>query len=80
MKKIIEIYKKMSVDDALIFFAMFGVALMVFAFLGYVLHALSVEVSDWLCLAGLFVDFVMSMVIFARNGFFLHDITDKKNK
>ena len=80
MKKFIEFYKKMSVDDALIVFAMFGVVLMVFAIWGYFLRAISGEVSEWLFFAGLFVDGVMAIVIFARNDFFLHDITDKNNK
>lgn len=80
MKKILEFYKKMSVDDALIVFAMFGVVLMVFAIWGYFLRAISVEVSEWLFFAGLFVDGVMTIVIFAKNDFFLHDITDKNNK
>lgn len=80
MKKIFDYFKNMGVDDALIIFNLFGVALIAFALTGGYLHFFAGWVADWLLFSGLFVMFVTMLIMFGRNGFFVHDITESDKK
>lgn len=48
MKQIIKFLKKMSVENALFFFSMFGVAMMAFAFMGGNMRFLDEGLAIWL--------------------------------
>ncbi|MBJ4722016.1 hypothetical protein JGF03_28710, partial [Salmonella enterica subsp. enterica serovar Anatum] len=52
MKQIIKFLKKMSVENALFFFSMFGVAMMAFAFMGGNMRFLDEGLAIWLIIAG----------------------------
>lgn len=78
MKRIFSYFKKMSVEDAITFFGLFGMALSSFAFWGAYLHFLVGWVATWLFFAGIFVLAVCSFIVFAKNGWFMHDITETK--
>lgn len=78
MKKIFCYFKGMSVEDALFFSVMMGVALIAFAFAGGVLRMLDAGLATWLIYVGLFIGLVGNIAVFVKNDFFIHDITVKK--
>ena len=65
MKQIIKFLKKMSVENALFFFSMFGVAMMAFAFMGGNMRFLDEGLAIWLIIAGAVVAGVGMIGVFA---------------
>lgn len=76
MKQIIKFLKKMSVENALFFFSMFGVAMMAFAFMGGNMRFLDEGLAIWLIIAGAVVAGVGMIGVFAKNDFFIYDINE----
>ena len=76
MKQIIKFLKKMSVENALFFFSMFGVAMMAFAFMGGNMRFLDEGLAIWLIIAGAVVAGVGMIGVFANNDFFIYDINE----
>lgn len=76
MKQIIKFLKKMSVENVLFFFSMFGVAMMAFAFMGGNMRFLDEGLAIWLIIAGAVVAGVAMIGVFAKNDFFIYDINE----
>ena len=83
MKQIIKFLKKMSVENALFFFSMFGVAMMAFAFMGGNMRFLDEGLAIWLIIAGAVLAGVIEppsaspvILVFAKNDFFIYDINE----
>ncbi len=79
MGKIFNFYKKMSVDDTICVFGLFGGALMMFAIAGVFFGFLDEWAFIWLFTSGWVVSAVVVAVIFGKNGCFMHDITTSDN-
>ncbi len=59
-----------------IFFSMFGVAMMAFAFMGGNMRFLDEGLAIWLIIAGAVVAGVGMIGVFAKNDFFIYDINE----
>lgn len=66
---IVKYWKKMSVEDALFIFSMFG-------FMGGYLRFFGELMAIWLMIAGLIVLSVGIIVLFVRNEAFIHDVSE----
>lgn len=73
---IVKYWKKMSVEDALFIFSMFGFSLLTFGFMGGYLRFFGELIAIWLMTAGLIVLSVGIIVLFVRNDAFIHDISE----
>ena len=73
---IVKYWKKMSVEDALFIFSMFGFSLLTFGFMGGYLRLFGELMVIWLMTAGLIVLSVGMIVLFVRNDSFIHDISE----
>ena len=73
---IVKYWKKMSVEDALFIFSMFGFSLLLFGFMGVYLRLFGELMVIWLMTAGLIVLSVGMIVLFVRNDSFIHDISE----
>ena len=79
MGKILNFYKKMSVEDAICVFSLLGFALMMFAIAGIFGRFLAEWISVWLFFAGVVVSAVAVIIMFGKIECFLHEIaTDNK--
>jgi len=75
MGKIFNLYKKMSVDDAICVLCLLGVGLMTLAIIGIFGKFLMVWTAIWLFFSGIVVSFLSVVMLFGTNGCFMHDIT-----
>lgn len=73
---IVKYWKKMSVEDALFIFSMFGFSFLAFGFMGGYLRLFGELMTIWLMTAGLIVLSVGMIVLFVRNDSFIHDISE----
>ena len=71
-------YKKMSVDDAICALCLLGFGLMMFAIFGIFGQFLMVWAAAWLFFSGLVASFLGVVILFGKNGCFMHDITTEK--
>lgn len=79
MGKIFNLYKHMSVEDAIGVFCLFGYGLMLFAIVGGFGRFLADWVVAWLFFSGVVVAAVAVVVMFGKNDCFIHDVaTDNK--
>ena len=74
MGKKFNVYKKMSVDDAICVLCLFGFGLMVFAILGIFGRFLVEWAAAWLFFSGVIVSALGVTMLFGTNGCFMHDI------
>ena len=79
MGKILNFYKKMSVEDAICVFSLLGFALMMFAIAGIFGRFLAEWISVWLFFAGVVVSAVAVIIMFGKNDCFIHDIATDDN-
>ena len=79
MGKILNFYKKMSVEDAICVFSLLGFALMMFAIAGIFGRFLADLISVWLSFAGVVVSAVAVIIMFGKNDCFIHDIATDNN-
>lgn len=75
MGKILNFYKKMSVEDAICVFCLLGFALMIFAIAGIFGRFLAEWISVWLFFSGVVVSAVAVIILFGKNDCFIHDIS-----
>ena len=77
--KILNFYKKMSVEDAICVLCLLGLGLMTFAIAGIFGRFLAEWISVWLLFSGAIVAAVAVIILFGKNDCFIHDIpTDEK--
>ena len=79
MGKILNFYKKMSVEDAICVFCLLGFGLMIFAIAGIFGRFLAEWISVWLFFSGVVVSAVAVIILFGKNDCFIHDISTDKN-
>ena len=79
MGKILNFYKKMSVEDAICAFCLLGFGLMIFAIAGIFGRFLAEWISVWLFFSGVVVSAVAVIILFGKNDCFIHDISTDKN-
>ena len=77
MGKIFNLYKKMSVDDAICVLCLLGVGLMALAIIGIFGKFLMGWTAIWLFFSGAVVSFLSVVMLFGTNGCFIHDITEE---
>ena len=79
MKKLVDFYNKMDDDDAIRIFGVFGLCLMLVSLFGYLF-----EMPCWatylLLGASHVMLFVSLAIMFVKNDFFLHDLTQNDKK
>ena len=79
MGKILNFYKKMSVEDAICVLCLLDLGLMTFAIAGIFGRFLAEWISVWLLFSGAIVAAVAVIILFGKNDCFIHDIpTDEK--
>ena len=79
MGKILNFYKKMSVEDAICVLCLLGLGLTTFAIAGIFGRFLAEWISVWLLFSGAIVAAVAVIILFGKNDCFIHDIpTDEK--
>lgn len=75
MEKIFNVYKKMSVEDAICILCLLGFGLMMFAIFGIFGQFLVEWAAAWLLFSGVVVSFLGVTLLFGTNGCFMHDIS-----
>ena len=74
MGKILNFYKKMSVEDAICVLGLLGSGLMIFAIAGIFGRFLAEWVFVWLFFSGEVVAAVAVIILFGKYDCFIHDI------
>ena len=75
MEKIFNVYKKMSVEDAICILCLLGFGLMMFAIFGIFVQILVEWAAAWLFFSGVIVSVLSVTMLFGTNGCFMHDIS-----